>query len=96
MNIQDYVKPELLILVPVLYIIGLGVKKSETIKDKYIPMILGACGVVLASIWVCATCSFAGMQDVLLAVFTGVVQGILVAGASVLTNQVVKQSKKED
>ena len=37
MDFQEYIKSELLILVPVLYIIGLGLKKSK-LKDKWIPI----------------------------------------------------------
>ena len=40
-QIMNYVKPELLIVAVVLYFIGIGIKKSETISDKYIPAILG-------------------------------------------------------
>ena len=39
--IKEYVRPELLVLAVVLYFIGKGIKNSETIKDKYIPIILG-------------------------------------------------------
>ena len=36
MNYQDYIKTELLILVPVLYLVGIGLKKSK-VADKWIP-----------------------------------------------------------
>ena len=39
-QILSYVKPELLIVVVVLYFIGVMIKKSENISDKFIPMIL--------------------------------------------------------
>ena len=55
MNYQDYIKPELLILIPVLYIMGLIVKSTEAIKNKYIPAILGLAGIALASLYVIAT-----------------------------------------
>ena len=35
--VTNYVKPELLVLVIVLYLLGMGVKHAQTIKDKYIP-----------------------------------------------------------
>ena len=38
MDYQEYIKSELLVLVPVLYIIGLGLKKSK-LKDKWIPLV---------------------------------------------------------
>ena len=40
MDYQKYIKSELLVLVPVLYIIGLGLKKSK-LADKWIPLALG-------------------------------------------------------
>ena len=49
---MNYVKPELIVLAFVLYFIGMGLKKSETIKDKYIPIILGVTGVLLSALWV--------------------------------------------
>ena len=45
LDITDFIKPELLILVPVLYIVGLGLKKTS-LSDKFIPLILGASGVI--------------------------------------------------
>ena len=47
MNFQEYIDAKLLILIPVLYLIGYLVKKSN-IADKWIPLILGAAGVVLS------------------------------------------------
>ena len=35
-------------------------------------------------------------QEVLIAIFTAIVQGILVAGASVYINQLIKQNNKEE
>ena len=54
-EIINYVKPELLVLIPVLYFIGTALKKSKSVQDKHIPLWLGLCGVVLAVIWVVAT-----------------------------------------
>ena len=40
-RIMNYVKPELIVVAVVLYFIGTGLKQSQTVKDKYIPLILG-------------------------------------------------------
>ena len=53
-EIMSYVKPELLILVPVLYFIGAALKRSA-VPDKWIPLTLGGAGVVLAVLYVLAT-----------------------------------------
>ena len=94
--LKEYIKPELLVLVLVLYLVGFGLKKTEKVSDKYIPLILGLLGIVISSIYVVATSSITGYQSVLMMIFTALVQGILVAGASVYINQVVKQTKKEE
>lgn len=93
MNMMDFVKPELLILVPVLYMIGVGIKKSN-VKDNLIPAILGLCGVFLAIVWVTATTLFATYQDFAMACFVAITQGILCAGLSVYCDQLIKQGKK--
>lgn len=95
MEFQEYIKPELLVLVPVLYLIGVGLKKSA-LSDKWIPLMLGTTGVILSAVYVLATGEMANVRDWLLGGFTAVTQGILLAGASVYVNQIVKQSKKEE
>lgn len=95
MNIQEFIRPELLVLIPVLYLIGMGIKKSM-IKDNYIPIILGTCGVLLATIYVIAAEPVFTIQALPTAIFTGITQGILCAGASVYINQIYKQATKDD
>ena len=95
-QIMDYVKPELLVVAIVLYFIGMGLKSTQLIKDKFIPLILGAAGIILCAVWVLATSSLANSQDIAMAVFTAVVQGILMAGLSNYVNQIVKQAGKEE
>lgn len=95
MNYQDYIKTELLILVPVLYFLGIGLKKSK-LPDKWIPIVIGLSAVVLSAIWVVATADISGLQETASAIFTAVTQGVLVAGASVYANQLYIQAKKEE
>jgi hypothetical protein len=96
MDFTEYIKPELLVLIPVLYLIGLGLKKSQY-PDKWIPVTLGAIGIFLSLIWVLGrTLPANSASDILTAAFTAVVQGVLLAGASVYTNQVIKQTSKNE
>lgn len=95
MNYQEYIKTELLILIPVLYFIGVGLKKSK-LPDKWIPAAIGITAVVLSAVWVIATSDISGIQEAAYAIFTSVTQGVLVAGTSVYANQLYIQSKKED
>lgn len=84
---KEYIKPELLILVPVLFILGEIMKNTKLVKDNYIPAILGATGILLAFLYVTATEGLA-----LIGVFTAITQGILVAGAAAYTDQIIKQN----
>lgn len=95
-QILNYVKPELVVVAIVLYFVGMGLKQSQTVADKYIPIILGVVGIVICGIYVIATCSLSGVQNVAMAVFTAIVQGILVAGLSTYVNQIIKQVNKEE
>jgi hypothetical protein len=95
MDYQQFIKPELLILIPVLYFIGMAIKKSA-LKDKFIPLILGAISIFLSGIYVIANCELNGTQAIATALFTAITQGVLVAGASVYVNQIIKQSQKEE
>lgn len=94
--LKEYIKPELLVVVIVLYFIGMGLKYTEFIKDKYIPIILGTLGVLISAIYVVATSDIIGYKEVLMAIFTSIIQGILVAGTSVYVNQLIKQNQKEE
>ena len=95
MNYQDYIKTELLILIPVLYFIGIGLKKSK-LPDKWIPTVLGIAAVVLSAVWVLSAADISGLQETASAIFTAVTQGVLAAGASVYANQLYTQEKKEE
>ena len=95
-QIMNYVKPELMIVAVVLYFVGMGLKQAQAVKDKYIPLILGGVGIVLCAIWVLATSPLGTGQEIAMAVFTALVQGILVAGLSTYVNQVIKQVQKTE
>ena len=95
-QIVNYVKPELLIVAVVLYFAGVGLKKAEAVKDKYIPLILGCAGILICGIYVFATCSCKNAQDIAMAVFTSTTQGVLVAGLSTYVNQLIKQLEKDE
>ena len=91
--LKEFIRPELLILIPVLYLLGIALKKSF-VADKHIPWVLGAVSIALSLIFIASTSVITGYQEVLLSIFTGVTQGVLCAGASVYVNQLIKQATK--
>lgn len=92
---QNFIKPELLVLIPVLYCIGIALKRSDYVQDEKIPMLLGLVGVCLSALWIGATTVFHSYQDALMAVFAAITQGVLCAGASVYFHQMIKQYTKK-
>lgn len=95
-QILNYVKPELLVVAVVLYFIGMGLKKASAVLDKYIPIILGVIGVVICGVYVVATSAIGNGQEIAMAIFTAITQGILVAGLSNYVNQIFKQLSKDE
>lgn len=85
MDILSYILEEGLIIIPALYIIAEIIKRAEVVKDKYIPLILLVISVI-------------GTPLTLIGGYTAqnVVQAILVAGATVFSNQIVKQSRSDE
>ena len=89
MDFTNYINPALLSLVPALYFLGYALKRSK-ISDKHIPITLACAGILLALVWVLSQ----PISNAFAAAFTAIVQGVLCAGASVLTNQIMKQGGK--
>lgn len=87
----DYVRPEMLILIPALVVIGKIFSDTDMVKNKYIPMLLGISGIVLSALY---AISLYGLS--LDGIFSGIVQGILCAGTAVYGNQIYKQLGKEE
>lgn len=95
-QLMNYVKPELIVVAIVLYFIGMGLKKAQYVADKHIPAILGVGGIFLCALWVLANSPIGTYQEALMAVFTSIIQGLLVAGLSVYVNQISKQLSKTE
>lgn len=81
--LKDYILDNALILIPVIYVLGMMLKGTEKVSDKYIPIILLPIGVILAMLIV-------GFNA------NGFIQGVLVTGVAVYANQLVKQALKEE
>ena len=84
MDILNYVVQEGLVMIPVLFIIGEIVKGTELLSNKWIPLVLLAVSI--------------GFTPLLLGAYdaNNIVQAVLVAGATVFGNELIKQSTRED
>ena len=89
-----FIKPELLVLIPALYFVGIGIKKSN-IPNSKIPLLLGLISIFLSTLWVFSTSEINNWQDLTNAVFVSITQGILAAGTAVYANQLYIQLKKK-
>ncbi len=90
MDITEFVKPSLSVLIPILYLCGIAIKKSK-IADYKIPFILSGVGILLANIWLFAEGLPLNWHDVIEKLLSGTVQGIICAACSVYTKNLLKQ-----
>ncbi len=91
--IQMFVKPELVVLIPVLFFIGSAIKKSK-VPDAWIPYILGVISILLSLLYLVGCCSIQSWHEAAAMLFTAITQGILTAGGSVYIHQLMKQKQK--
>lgn len=80
MDFMNYIVDQALILIPVLYIIG-NFLKNSIINNRYIPLTLLVISVILSMLMIGFTVE-------------GFIQGVLVAGAAVFSNEFIKQINK--
>ena len=82
MDILNYVVEEGLIMIPVLYIIGEIITGTEFLANKWIPLVLLVISV--------------GFTPLLLGTYNAanIVQAVLVAGATVYSHELLKQTNK--
>lgn len=77
-DLTKYITEQALILIPVLYVLGMIIKRSA-IKDNYIPWILLLLGVALAFMVM-------GLS------VDAFIQGVLVTGTTIGLHQLIKQT----
>lgn len=88
--LKELVKPELAILIPVMWAIGYAIKNTQKIDDKYIPIILGVVSILLTTLGLLATVE----SDLVTLLFAAITQGIIIAAVAVYGNQLIKQMSK--
>ena len=76
-------------IVVICYLVGLGAKTINGIKDNYIPVIVGVTGGILGAVGMRVMPDFPA-NDIMTAIAVGIVSGL----ASTGVNQIYKQIKQ--
>lgn len=92
-NLMNFISDGMVIVIVATYVMGVFLKKLESIKDKYITSLLMLFGIVIA---VLLSIINAQYKVDLNTIVNGILQGILCWGVSVGINQTSKQLKKEE
>lgn len=83
MDLSKYITSNTAILIPALYVIGMIIKNTEKIPDKFIPSVLLVFGII-------------GSVFIMGININAIIQGILATGMAVYSNQLIKQSCKKE
>ena len=75
--IQEFIDPQLLVVVPMLWGIGMAVKKS-TIENRFIPAVLLVCSCCVVMLHLVSTNLILDSQTVAACIFAGVSQGSVI------------------
>ena len=93
MNLMEYVPSHLAILIACIYVVGVFLKKLNSVPDKYITIILMLFGITFAVLLSIINAQYKVALDVIV---YGILQGICCWGISVGINQTAKQLSKND
>ncbi|UHR03235.1 phage holin family protein [Peptoniphilus sp. GNH] len=91
-SLKEYLSPELVFMIPVLIVIGSGLKKSTRISDSLIPTILSIVGIPIALIT-----SLANRMDpmnkiqIIVWILMSIGQGVFLGATAVGVHQFFKQ-----
>lgn len=92
-NLMEFIPEYLIILVVAAYILGLILKSLNSIKDKYITLILGGFCITIAILLNIINNQYKVALD---SIINGGLQGILSWGVSIGINQTYKQLNKKE
>ncbi len=92
-NLVQFIPESLFIVVAAIYVVGMFLKKLDSIPDKYITSILMLFGITFAVLLSIINSQFKVTLDVIV---NGVLQGILCWGVAVGLNQTGKQLNKQE
>lgn len=91
---QSIMDSQIYALAIALYIVGIALRKTKWLKNKYIPIVLTALGVIYVALYIFSTNTLSTFQEICGALFTAFVEGVLCAAVAVYANQVLKQLLK--
>lgn len=75
--IKEYIDPQLLIILPMLWGIGMALKKSP-VKNDYIPLILLVCSCLVAMLYLSGVKQAWTFRQVRALIFAGITQGSII------------------
>lgn len=90
-NLMTFIPENLLILIAAIYVIGIWLKKLETVKDNYITVILMLFAITFAVLLNLINSQYKVMYE---AIVNAILQGILCWGVAIGINQTYKQLNK--
>ena len=92
-NLINFIPEFLFIVIVATYVVGIFLKRLESVKDKYITSILMLFAITAAILLNIINAEFKVALDVIV---NGVLQGILCWGVAVGINQTAKQLSKQE
>lgn len=92
-NLLTFIPEFLLIVIVGIYVLGIFLKKIESVPDKYITVLLMLFGITFAVLLNIINSQYKVALDVIV---NGILQGILCWGVAVGINQTSKQLGKEE
>lgn len=90
-NLLTFIPENLLILIVTIYVLGIFLKKLESVKDNYITVILMLFAITFAVLLNIINSQYKVMYE---AIINAILQGILCWGVAVGINQTSKQISK--
>jgi len=98
LDVLNFIKPDLVILIPVLIGLGRILKSSERVCNQDIPLYLTITSIFLASSYILSVNAYenAPVEYIANLVFKGVVQGTLCASLAIFGHQLTKQTLDKD
>ena len=91
MDFKEFIKPELLILIPVLYGIGWFIKSTPKIQDWLIPFILWTTSIILTTAYLLGIEFMQAGNNIAAFIFADLTQATLCAAAAVFAANIIKQ-----